>query len=970
MSTRGHALSPLLVGRDDVVELAERRITEVAAGHGQLVLISGEAGIGKSRLIGAIGTLAAGAGFRLARAELQPADRDLPAASFLELARILHRVPAFGDLGPRLGALLDAARAGEGTEPRRLLSDVSSLVVSAAAEPSVLVFEDLQWADDLSLELLGDIARLTRGLPLLLIGAYRSDEVGRGSRLREWRSRLITQRIAEDVRLDRLSREQTALMTTLILGTGLPAPRDVVAAVYARTDGVPLHVEELLAALGPAAIAGGRRVLEAAVPETIEDATLVRVARLTAAAQEVARAGAVIGRRFVPSVLGGVMQVPVDELDSPLQELIDHDVLDGPGPSGVYDFRHQLLRDALYGSVPVGARRAYHARAAELGTALEGQSEIHASLHFERAGMAREAFDTALAGAQGAARLSSHREAAVLYGRALRNMPPNLDPVAAAAVHAAHGRELAAIDENQEAATALGEARRLYLEAGDRLAAVSVLAPLVAVRHLRGDGLRVIEPMLLAGLHEIETVEASASRETAKGRLLVALAIAYAHALRIEDAEATATEAIRLSREIGDEPTEISGLMTLANILPFGGRIREGVEIGQEALAHARRANLDDHAARTCRWVGAGSSEVFEFEAAEHWLRLGIDISERAELWNHVNYMTAHLGFVLWSTGRWDEAMELARRAEADGRGGITTQIAAGYVQGYVLLCRGRVAEARAKLRESLGQAEQLGEVLRMAFPIWGLAEAAVVSGDLAAAIDFTERAWSASAPVRDAAMLTPAIVTGTRARLAIGDPVAAADWLERARGAVAARGIPAGQVALEHATGLWLLSTGSLSRARASLAAARSSWDARNRVWEAAWARLDLAGCLQRMGRWAEAAILLGEARSFGDGLGSAPVVTRAAELGRHARGRAAESEPWRPLTVREFEVAKLVAAGMTNAELASELAISPKTASAHVEHILAKLGAVRRAEIGAWVTSVRGSANAPGERPATQVH
>ena len=146
-------------------------------------------------------------------------------------------------------------------------------------------------------------------------------------------------------------------MTTLILGTGLPAPRDVVDAVYARTDGVPLHVEELLSALGRDRLADSGAVRDAAVPETLEDATLTRIARLSAEAQAVARAGAVLGRSFVSTVLAGIMNLSVESLDDPIQELVDHDVLDPVRDHEQYDFRHQLLRDALYRSVPAGERR-------------------------------------------------------------------------------------------------------------------------------------------------------------------------------------------------------------------------------------------------------------------------------------------------------------------------------------------------------------------------------------------------------------------------------------------------------------------------------------------------------------------------------------------------------------------------------------------------------------------------------------
>ena len=106
---------------------------------------------------------------------------------------------------------------------------------------------------------------------------------------------------------------------------------------------------------------------------------LARLSHRSREAQAVARAGAVIGRCFVPEVLAGIMDLPVTAIDGPLQELVDHHVLLSAGPDGLVDFRHQLLRDAIYRSVPVGDRRRFHARAGEFGAKLEGQSEIHSS---------------------------------------------------------------------------------------------------------------------------------------------------------------------------------------------------------------------------------------------------------------------------------------------------------------------------------------------------------------------------------------------------------------------------------------------------------------------------------------------------------------------------------------------------------------------------------------------------------------
>ncbi len=153
----------------------------------------------------------------------------------------------------------------------------------------------------------------------MLAGGYRSDEAPPGTSLRDWRSRLLTQRIAEEVRLSPLSPSDTALVTTLLLDTGLPAPREVASAVYERTDGFPLHIEELLGALSAEARANGLAVREATVPDTIEDAVLARLSHRSVDAQAVARAGAVVGRCFSSEVLAGIMELPyrVDRVSPP-----------------------------------------------------------------------------------------------------------------------------------------------------------------------------------------------------------------------------------------------------------------------------------------------------------------------------------------------------------------------------------------------------------------------------------------------------------------------------------------------------------------------------------------------------------------------------------------------------------------------------------------------------------------------------
>ena len=396
------------------------------------------------------------------------------------------RLPRFATLGTALLELDEAVLAAEHAQRRRLVMETVELILGSLPGPTMLSFEDLQWADDVSLEIIAELARRSRDRTLLLTGDYRTEDVPRGTSLRQWRARLVTQRIAEEVQLLPLDATETALVTTLILDTGLPAPRDVAAAVYERTDGIPLHIEELLGALNAEARADGTAIREAGVPDTIEDAIIARIATLSPEAQATARAGAVIGRCFVPDVLAGIMDVPPAEIEAPLQELVDNYVLDAPGLRGLYDFRHQLLRDALYRTIPATERRRYHARAGEFGARLEGASEIHSSVHYERAGLRREAFDAALAGARDAARLSARREAFELYRRAVDNMPDDLDLLERASILEACADQGLSIEEHEVAESLAHQAALAYREAGEPARAIYVLSNVLTVWRREG----------------------------------------------------------------------------------------------------------------------------------------------------------------------------------------------------------------------------------------------------------------------------------------------------------------------------------------------------------------------------------------------------------------------------------------------------------------------------------------------------
>ena len=960
----GSLLSPVIVGRDEVVALASRRIDEVLGGRGQLVLVSGEAGIGKTRVLGAITRLAAEAGLRVAKGELAPQDRDVMAASFLDLGRTMRRDPAFDSMGRKLLEIAETRLTAGVARRRDMVMEIADLI-AASDRPAMLAFEDLQWADDLTLETLTEVARQTRDRSMLLVGAYRSNEAVAGTVLRDWRSRLVTQRIAEEVRLGRLSRAETALMTTLILGTGLPAPRDVVDAVYARTDGVPLHIEELCSALGRERLGDSRAVLEAAVPETLEDATLARIGRLSPAAQAAARAGAVLGRSFVPAVLAGIMNQPVESLDDPIQELLDHDVLDTIEGSSHYDFRHQLLRDALYRSVPAGDRRRFHARAAEFGGLLEGASEIHASMHYERAGMTEEAFRAALAAAKQAQAMASHREAFDLFRRAVDNMPSTLTEPEKVRLLLSYAEAASNVDRNAEASDIFARARQLALRIGDALGAAEALASIVNLHRREGESVTVRRDLGRQLLNELDAIPPSRERDELRTFALNVIAYVEYDAGRLTESRALFAEAREIAVACGSLSTQRWIDMTVTHFDIFDGRVAEGLAAIRAVGDEVRAQGYEDTGISCYRDVALLAMRAFDFREASVGLAEGLRYAESVEQTFCGHILASSEAIVSWAQGGWDEALRQGGQALSDpGSGG--SHVMAEWALGYVEAGRGRRAEAERHLRPAL-EFGRRAERLDLLLPAqWGLAEAALHGGDAEEAAALSEDALQRTRETGDWTLIAPFAVTGVRALEAAGRPDAAGRFIDQVARAVAGHESQMGP-ALDHARGLVRLADGSLGAAREALEAAIRGWAERGRRWEGLWARLDLASADLRSSRYVEATALIREVQDAAEAMGAEPLLQRASELLRVAKGRGEDVEPWHPLTVREFEVAQKIAEGLTNAGIGGALFVSPKTVGAHVEHILAKLGVSRRAEIAAWVATVRAPAKVGSDQPSS---
>jgi class 3 adenylate cyclase/predicted ATPase len=414
---RGAALSRL-VGRDEEVDLLLRRWARAKIGDGQVVLISGEAGLGKSRIAAALAErLHAEPHLRL-RYFCSPYHQDSALFPFIDQ---LGRAAEFvrDDLPAsrleKLEALL--ARAAPPDEDVALLADLMSLPGSdghplpnlspqrkkertlealihqleglAREQPVVMVFEDAHWIDPTSRELLDLTVERVRSLPILLIVTFRPDFQA------PWTGQPQVSMLALNC-LDR--RDRTALVEQIAGGKALPD--EVVAQIVERADGVPLFVEELTKSVLESGLLreeANRYVLDGAlppfaIPTSLHDSLMARLDRL-ASVRQVAQTGAAIGREFSYALLYAVSRLPEDDLHAALTRLVASELVfqRGTPPDAVYSFKHALVQDAAHGSLLRSTRQRLHAQIAEaLETCspelIDSQPELFAQ-HYAEAGL-------------------------------------------------------------------------------------------------------------------------------------------------------------------------------------------------------------------------------------------------------------------------------------------------------------------------------------------------------------------------------------------------------------------------------------------------------------------------------------------------------------------------------------------------------------------------------------------------------
>ena len=441
-----------LVGREEEFELLLRRWSRAKSGEGQVVLLSGEAGIGKSRLTVALLERLAGEPHTRLRYFCSPqhtdsalypiigqmeraaglAHDDKPQVKLDKLDAVLAQTSTSPEDAALLAEMLSLPNDGRypaldlTPEPRRrrtLEALIAQIEALARSKPVLMIFEDAHWIDPTSLEAFGRAVDRIKALPALLIVTFRP----------EFNAPWVHQSHVMSMTLNRLGERETgAIIAGLVGKRELPA--DVMADIVERTDGIPLFVEEMTKAVLEAESEGAARRTAAmvpspslAVPSSLQASLMARLDRL-GAAKEAAQIGAAIGREFSYALLASVALKSEAELGSSLDRLIQAGLLfrQGAPPQAIYLFKHSLVRDAAYGTLLREPRRALHARIAEslerqFGQIAESQPEILAR-HCTEAGLIEKA--AALWGKAG--RLSLDRsaltEAAAQLARALEQI--------------------------------------------------------------------------------------------------------------------------------------------------------------------------------------------------------------------------------------------------------------------------------------------------------------------------------------------------------------------------------------------------------------------------------------------------------------------------------------------------------------------------------------------------------------------
>jgi DNA-binding CsgD family transcriptional regulator len=975
--------SPIFVGRVAERAALSEALERAAAGQPGIVLISGEAGVGKSRLLTETTILAAAMGITAVGGIcVDVAAGSLAYGPFVDIVRGLHRggftaslqASTRGEIGrlvPETTTERSEPGAGQGGQGRLFAAVRDLVAVASASTPILVTIEDLHWGDVSTLDLVTYLARSMQTEKCLLVATARLDGLPRRHPLLGLIAELVRLPTFERIDLARFDQGELVQQLTGILGR-VPDP-GLAREVLERSDGNAFFAEELVAT---GTVGGGP------LPASLREVLAARLAVLDQVTQGIVRVAAVGGRAVSHELLEQVVGMPRLELISALREAVDQRVLvhvDDPAPG--YSFRHALVREAAYDELLATERIAIHLAIADTLERNEGVSPSgelartgEIAYHAMAANDLPRALAASLAAAAVAEQASAFAEAEVHLERILDLWPRIPDAAAPVGMDRsdllARTARAAASAGHLDRAVALARDALAELDPGDNERRIPTLLELFdyaweAAEIDIADGVVVEARSVLRDERSARSAEAFAAE-----------ALLRWHQGRYTPAREAASRAIAIARECG-APRELAlALMILAQVYAHVGETNHAEEAFVEAARIVDGVNDPRLRARTTR-SGVWTRYLHgRFEDSLALSRSGLEMARREGSDGRYGVILLDGIFEgLIELGRWSEAQDVGRQILAR----MTPSLEMLGVHGSLarlFTLQGRIAEAEHEIVQA-AETDAVGP-----HRVWQLEDAiflAYATGRYADGRNRMEAALSASPePDRDAILWWPL-------RKAIGGEADHADAARRRRRArEVEEAVGAGRrfaAVLRRSAQIAIEADGGGPMIRAELrsadaeesrlegrtdpagwAAAVEARRALEQPWELAYARYRHAEAILASGAPAvEAALALREAHAAARGLGAAPLLIAIEALASRARIElvnqpagvaAAGTRPATTLTARELEVMALVAAGHTNREIGDRLFISEKTASVHVTHAMDKLGALSRYEAAATAT------------------
>jgi DNA-binding NarL/FixJ family response regulator len=960
------------IGREGPLHALVERLDDAVNGSGRVILLGGDAGVGKSRLVRDLKQEASAKKVRIIEGRCTSTESSVPYAPLMNALRF-RIAKGEGEavaemLGPLRAVLApifpqlessesaEAAAARERQRPFELIFSVLERL--ASDEPMLLVLEDVHWADQTSLELLHHLAHRAPSLRMLILATYRSDELHSAHPLRRLLGSMARDRVGEEMRLDPLSRDDTSEMLRCLLGVE-PDP-EFAGAIWRRSEGNPFFVEELVSVLAgfgdmtPNAEAAA--ILERSpLPSTVSEAVLERLTALGPSAIETMSAAAVIGRSFDFEDLRGVLGMSELELLEVLERLVAHQLLreDRIERKDSYSFPHALMQEAVYENLISRRRRLLHRRVALVFEARYNKSPSRLdemAFHFRVGGEHEKAYHYARLAGDEAVRLRAWDDAAQHYENALASLDEMFDESERAADLL---ERLAGVawrrSQPKEGRQFTEEALRLRRALGHKEETARLLRRVALLRIEDGDtegaGEALDEALRLLG---------TSSDSAQLGAIYDDLGKLFLARGDLDRAESFLMQGFSIASRDPQSAEEVPALISLAELGVLGGDVSAGVQRLDLAFELLREGRLPFE--RLARVYSEGVRVLIlaqEYNRALNWADTAIVLCTKQGIVGFDALFRAMRAVILTITSGEADTLAQAQAAVADLRRTNRPELRDSLrMLGFVHRARGELVEARAAYKE----ASMLGDRGR---PV-GFALVALAEGRHAEAAEILVDAVEAVPPSQPivARQLLPYLVESLVAVGRVNDAARYVDSTPRLpdpRAGIAQR---------HHAAGLISLARGCADAAVEELQSAADAWyESGNRLeyWRV---RVPLMEAMLSAGKSSEG-LKLG--RKLLENLGR-PLLPREREVVRRILRRAGvrtrprtaapsdERKISSPLTAREQAVLQEVAKGRTNKEIADELDIAEKTVSVHVSHILSKLGCRTRTQAARFITQQDG--------------